>query len=322
MNQRLGKRLRQILLYKEISAVAAIIVICAVLSFFSSFFFTFPIWNTILTYASPIGFVAAGMTVLMVSGDFDLSVGSVFALTAVAAFHWASLGMNVWVATALSLGIACLAGLLNGVVVVKVGVNSFITTLGTGYLFLTLALVVSNGYTEIPPTDRLFQFVMGNGSIFGITDNILWLVAIVILCQLLLSKTTHGNWSLAVGGNRASAAAMGVNVARVKIMNFILCSFLAGLSGLINLTHINSAAGLSGTGLELETIAAVVVGGTALYGGSGTVIGSLLGALLLGTIFIGVNIAGVTSYWFEGVSGTVLVVTAILNQKIYKLRSR
>jgi simple sugar transport system permease protein len=309
-------------LFKETSAIFAIIVVCAVLSFFSRFFFTFPIWNTILSYASPIAVVAVGMTVLMVSGEFDLSVGSVFAMTASMTFHWVSLGMNVWIATALSLSIACLAGLLNGVVVVKIGVNSLITTLGTGYLFLTLGLVSTSGYVQIPPTDPLFQLVMGKGSTFGITNNLLWIVAIAILCQLLLSKTRHGNWTMAVGGGRAAAGAMGVNVARVKMMNFVLCSFLAGLAGLITLTRINAASAISGMGLELETIAAVVVGGTALYGGSGTVIGSMLGALLLGIIFIGVNIAGVSSYWFEGISGVVLVVTAILNQRIYKLRRR
>lgn len=271
-------------------------------------------------YAARIGVVAAGMTVLMVSGEFDLSIGSVFALTAVTDFYWTAQGMNVWVATAISLTIACLAGLLNGVLVVKMGINSFITTLGTQFLFLSLALVATNGYTVIPPSDPLFQFVMGNGNIFGITDNILWFIAFIILCQLLLSKTRHGNWSMAVGGRATAAAAMGVPVGRVKILNFVLCSFLAGLGGLVTLTRVNSASGNSGLGLELECIAAVVVGGTALYGGSGTVIGSMLGALLLGIIFIGVNIAGVTSYWFEGVTGVVLVITAILNQRIYNLR--
>lgn len=312
--------MRQIVFYKETSALVAIVVVGAVLSFFSRFFFTFEIWTTILGYAARIGIVAAGMTVLMVSGEFDLSVGSVFALTAVTTFYWTTLGMNVWVASAIALGIACLAGLLNGMLVVYAGINSFITTLGTQFLFLSVALWSTNGYTVIPPTDPLFQFVMGNGSIFGITDNILWFIAIILVCQLLLWKTRHGNWSLAVGGRSSAAGAMGVPVARVKIMNFVLCSFLAGLGGLITLTRINSASGNSGVGLELETIASVVVGGTALYGGSGTVIGSLLGAILLGMIFIGVNIAGVTSYWFEGVTGVVLVITAVLNQRIYRLR--
>ena len=261
-----------------------------------------------------VALVAIGVTVLMICGEFDLSVGSTFALMPMVMA--VSMGSGVPFAAAVALGFAACAaiGLVNGLVTIRFGIPSFITTLGMLFMARSLTVVISDGFppplSPDIPTDAFVGFV-GPGQM--IRMSFVWFVGIAILVSVLLSRTNVGNWIKATGGFHEAAASMGIPVDRVKLFCFVLCSVLAGFAGLLQVLRLGSPLPSIGEGLELQAVAAAVIGGTALAGGIGTVLGGVLGALLIRVIDNGLVLSRVDANWFKFAIGFLTIFAVVAN---------
>jgi len=258
--------------------------------------------------------VAIGVTILMICGEFDLSVGSVFALMPMTMAVAMGSGLPFSLAMTLGFGLCALIGWVNGMVTVRFGIPSFITTLGMLFMARSLTVVISGGFPplldpEIP--SAAFTAFIGPGDL--VRMSFVWLAVVGVLASLLLSRTNIGNWIRATGGFREAAASMGIPVARVKIGCFVLCSMLAGFAGLIQVLRLGSPLPSIGEGLELQAVAAAVIGGTALAGGIGTVLGGILGAVLIRVIDNGLVLSRVDANWFKFAIGALTIFAVVAN---------
>jgi len=264
--------------------------------------------------------VALGMTFVIISGGIDLSVGSVFALGGVVA-AWAS-PFGVLAALAAPLAVCGAIGLLNGVIIARTGLAPFIVTLASllGARGLLLAVTDEGATTYLVPRDSVL-LDLGRGTLLGLGHPV-WIA--LLLCALggvLLHRTRYGQGVYAVGGSEDAAALMGVPVARVKTLTYLLSGLLAGLAGALNAARLGSGVTILGAGMELDAIAAVVIGGTLLVGGAGTVSGTLCGVLLLGVIQNVINqIGNLTSSVQSVVSGAFLVVVVVTQTYLSRIR--
>ena len=264
--------------------------------------------------------VALGMTFVIIGGGIDLSVGSVFALGGVLA-AWAS----QWGAVAALVAplVVCGAiGLLNGVIIARTGLAPFIVTLASllGARGLLLALTDEGATTYLVPRDSVVLDV-GRGTLLGLGYPV-WIAALLcVLGAVLLQRTRYGQAVYAVGGSEDAAALMGLPVARVKTLSYLLSGLLAGFAGALNAARLGSGVTILGVGMELDAIAAVVIGGTLLIGGAGTISGTLSGVLLLGVIQNVINqIGNLTSSVQSVVSGAFLVVVVVTQTYLSRIR--
>jgi len=231
------------------------------------------------------GLVAIGVTILMICGEFDLSVGSVFALMPMSVAIMLNADVPFFPAVLVGLAICALIGLVNGVVTLYFSIPSFITTLGMLFIARSLTVVISGGFPPLLPADLptwAFTDYVGPGRLVRVS--LLWFAGIAVVATALLSLTNLGNWIKASGGFLEAAASMGIPVNRVKVFCFVQCSMLAGFAGLLQVLRLGSPLPSIGEGLELQAVAAAVIGGTALAGGVGTVLGAIIGALLIRVI--------------------------------------
>jgi simple sugar transport system permease protein len=272
--------------------------------------------NVLLTYTPEVGIPALGVTLLMIAGEFDLSVGSVFALTPLIGVILNGFGLDVWVSIIVSLISAALIGSLHGVITVKAKIPSFITTLGGLFVWGGLALIITNGlprYFVMPP-----ELVKAIGWQFApfINSQLIWFVGLTIALALLLEKHKYGNWILATGGNKEAAMSAGIDTDRVKTGAFALCSLLAGFGGLIEATRTAQALPTSGQNLPFSTIASAVIGGTSLFGGAGTLIGTLVAQFLTTFIQDGLVLIGAQSFYFQVYLGATIMIAVIANEYV------
>lgn len=266
-----------------------------------------------------VGLVAIGVTLLMICGEFDLSVGSVFAFMPMSVAIMLNAGVPFWPAVLLGLLICAAIGLFNGLITIRFLIPSFIATLGMLFIVRSLTVVISGGFPPLLPTDipsGVFTQFVGPGGLFRMS--FLWFVAVAILVGVLLSLTNFGNWIRATGGFYEAAAAMGIPVHGVKLACFMLCSMLAGFAGLIQVLRLGSPLPSIGEGLELQAVAAAVIGGAALSGGIGTVLGAIVGALLIRVIDNGLVLSQVDANWFKFAVGALLILAVIGNSWLRK----
>ncbi|ROU02909.1 ABC transporter permease [Histidinibacterium lentulum] len=264
--------------------------------------------------------VAIGVTLLMICGEFDLSVGSVFALCPMVMGVLLADGVSFWLAFPAGLGAALLVGLTNGIITIRFNIPSFITTLGMLFVARSATVVISGGFPPmIPqgamPRDAFVAFV-GPGDMFRMS--FLWFLAVAILVSLLLGRTNFGNWVRATGGFLPAAQSMGIPTARVKIACFMLCSLLAGFAGTIQVMRLGAPLPSIGEGLELQAVAAAVIGGTALTGGIGTILGGIIGAVLIRVIDNGLVLSRVDADWFKMALGGLTIFAVIVNAWLRK----
>lgn len=309
----------------------ALVSFLAIFIFFSiaaDNFFSLIAISNILTFASITGIIVIGVAMLMISGEFDLSVGSTFA---VASFIFAlslNAGMAPILAALFALAISAILGLINGLVLVWTGIPSFIITLGTLLAYRGIARAIGGGTLAAYQGEPLAIFTFLNGPIPFINDlsqppsnfrvSILWFIVIVVIAALVLRRTRYGNWVYATGGNPGAALAQGVALNRVKVTNFVLTGFLAGLAGIIQFAHRTSVDPLRGTGLELIAVAACVIGGVKLSGGYGTIFGAVVGMLLLQMLEQGLVLMAVSVQIFQAVAGAILILAVISNTYLSK----
>ena len=279
--------------------------------------------TAITTVASTIAIVSVGVTMLMISGEFDLSVGQNFAFTPIIwAILFVSNGVNEWLALAVALLLAACVGVVNGLVTTIFGIPSFITTLGMFFVLQGLNNLLISGHQLIMFDPSLAMSMLG--AKVGDTPfytPLLWMFVIATIFWFVLTRLRYGNWTYATGGKVGPAKAMGVPTGKVKRINFIVSAVFAGLAGCMQFAYIRGVTQGQGQNYELLAITAAVLGGTSLFGGSGTVWGSVIGAFLLATIQIGLVLIGVPGSFYVTFIGIMLVIVVIANVRLGRFGS-
>ncbi len=274
----------------------------------------------ILGFLPEMALVAVGVTLLMIAGEFDLSVGSVFALSPMTMAVLMTAGWNFWPAVAVALVVCIAVGLVNGWVTIWFDIPSFITTLGMMFMARSLTVVVSGGFPprlnfdNIP--EHLFVSYVGPGEMFR--ASFLWFAIIAAVIGLLLSRTNFGNWVRATGGFLPAARAMGIPTQRVKLACFVICSLLAGFAGIIQVLRLGSPLPSLGMGYELQAVSAAVIGGTSLSGGIGSIIGGIIGATLIRVIDNGMVMSQINGTWFQFAVGALTIFAVVGNAWLRK----
>jgi simple sugar transport system permease protein len=316
------RRLLKLALQKP--ELAATLLLMLLVLFFQiksdSVFLTYDNLRGMLGYLPEVGLVAIGVTLLMICGEFDLSVGSVFALMPMTMAVLMVAGWGFWPATGLGLLISAFIGFLNGWITIRFQIPSFITTLGMLFMARSMTVVVSGGFPprlnmdNIP--EELFINYVGPYDMFR--ASFLWFVGIALLIGFLLAKTNFGNWVRATGGFLPAAEAMGIPTNKVKIICFMICSVLAGFAGLIQVLRLGSPLPSIGEGMELQAVAAAVIGGASLSGGIGSISGGIIGAMLIRVIDNGMVMAQVNSNWFKFAVGALTIFAVVGNSWLRK----
>ena len=292
----------------------ALIVICIMLSIATPYFFTTQNIIIVLRQVSINGILAIGVTFVIIAGGIDLSLGSVLALTGVVAASFAHPGTYALVVPVM-LGIltGVIIGAINGLTITLGKVAPFIVTLGMMTIARGLALVWSDGrpVTNLSPA---FNYI-GGGDLLRIPVPILLFVLVIIVSAVILNYTRIGRYIYAVGGNENAARASGIRVSGVKLFAYIMCSGLAGLAGIILASRITTGQPNAGIAYELDAIAAVVIGGTSLLGGRGSIAGTVIGVLIIGVINNGLDLLNVTSYYQQIIKGVIIVGAVLLDRK-------
>ena len=261
--------------------------------------------RNVLLQASFVGIGAAGMTLLMINGAFDLSVAGLLGLCSVVlAILIPDFGMVGAILGTLVLGL--LLGLLNGLVVTKARIPAFIATLGMMNVFLAIGLIITDAKV-LPLTDKTFRS-LATGDFLGLPIPFIAMIVVYLLCFAIVNRTPYGRFVRAVGSNEAASFVAGIAVDRIRILTFMLVGLFTALAGVFLSAYLSSAQAIMATGYELRVIAVVVVGGTSLKGGRGTLLGSFTGALFFTMISNSLNIFGVGAYWQYVAVGIILII--------------
>ena len=293
-----------------------IAILLIIFGFFSltlrGMYFNWGNFKNMVSFSSYVGIGAIGMTFCIMTGNFDISIGSMLALAGVLGAS-AALTLGGIVGVIVTIVIAALLGLINGLFVTKLKIPAFITTLGMLFIFRALAYIYTNNNPQYI-SDRFWIF-LGNGSFLGLPLPIFIMGFCYLIAYLMLRKAPFGRYILAVGTNSRAASLSGINVDNVKILVFTLIGVFVGVSAVLNGSMLGAAnPGMMGEGYEFQVITAVVLGGTALAGGSGSLGGTLLAALIVVFLKTGMSNAQVNSYWQQVATGVVLIVAVSLNK--------
>jgi erythritol transport system permease protein len=316
-------------------AFFALIVIIAVFSFLSPYYFSLNNFLIMASHVAIFGILAIGMLLVILNGGIDLSVGSTLGLAGcIAGFlmqgvQLTALGVilypPVWAVVVMTCALGALVGAVNGVLIAYLKVPAFVASLGVLYVARGIALLMTNGltYNNLGGRPELgntgFDW-LGFNRLGGVPIGVLVLAALAIICGIVLSKTAFGRWLYASGGNERAAELSGVPVKRVKILVYVFSGVCAAIAGLVLSSQLTSAGPTAGTTYELTAIAAVVIGGAALTGGRGTVRGTMLGAFVIGFLSDGLVIIGVSAYWQTVFTGAVIVLAVLMNSIQYGRR--
>jgi len=298
--------------YPALGALIAFSAIFVTFSVIAPKFLTLRSLTGIFTLVSELGIITIGEAFLMISGEFDLSVGGVYALGG-ALFVVLANSLPSFLAFIITLGVAAFIGYVNGMITLRGGIPSFITTLGTMMITRGILLVATGGFSLTYKGDNFVPTILSKLIGRGFRPSHIWFIALALLFSFVLTRTRYGNWVFASGGNKEIARMKGVNTDSVKLRNFIISAVMAAIAGCMAISRFKFANVAFGTGYELEAIAAVVIGGTSLFGGYGTILGAALGAFLIGMIRIGLVLAGVPGYFYKALVGAVLITAALIN---------
>lgn len=265
----------------------------------------------LLRQVSANGFIAFGMTFVILTGGIDLSVGSTLALSSAFTASLIANQVNPAIAVFVGLLSGFLLGAMNGLLIAKGKMAPFIATLATMTIYRGSTLVFTNGNPITGLGNSFFFSFIGRGYLFGIPFPVVLMFLIFILLYILLHKTAFGRKTYAIGGNEKAAFIAGVKIDRIKVLIYALSGLMASISGMIITSRLNSAQPNAGQAYEMDAIAAVVLGGTSLSGGRGRIFGTLIGALIIGTLNNGLNLLGVSSFYQQIVKGIVIVIAVL-----------
>ncbi|AHA30582.1 ribose ABC transporter permease [Exiguobacterium sp. MH3] len=300
---------------QKLGPLAGLFAIVLVVSIMEPDFLTLNNLFNILRQVSINALIAFGMTFVILTGGIDLSVGSILALSSAFVAGLMTDGTSALIAVLAGLIVGAVMGALNGMVISLGKVAPFIATLATMTIFRGLTLV----YTDGKPITGLSQGgwfeLFGRGYFWIFPVPVLTMLIAFAVLYFILKKTTFGRYTYAIGGNEEAAKLMGIQVNKVKIMIYSLSGLMAALAGIILTSRLNSAQPTAGTSYELDAIAAVVLGGTSLSGGRGWIVGTLIGALIIGTLNNGLNLLGVSSFFQLVVKGLVILFAVLADRK-------
>jgi ribose transport system permease protein len=290
---------------KNYGMIIAFVLLCILLTILTPFFLTPSNLLNVVRQSSIIGIMAMGVTFVILSGGIDLSVGSVMAVSGMIAAGTMQNGGSMVVAILVALAVGIAAGLVNGLLVTKAGITPFVVTLGMMSIARGVTLIYSDGY-PISGFTPAFRYI-GGGAILGLPFPVIMLLLVVVVSWGVLTQTRLGRYTYAIGGNEETVKLSGINSNFYKTMVYVISGATAAISALILTSRLNSAGPTAGLTYELTVIAAVVIGGTSLSGGRGSVWGSLVGALLIAVINNGMNLLGISPYFQEFSRGVIII---------------
>jgi ribose transport system permease protein len=315
----LKSTLRRMTGFREFMIIAIIVAIALALAIARRGSLSLDNVHVILLGISVESIIAVAMTMLLVSGGFDLSVGSTLALSGMATAYL--VGPSGWpIPLAIAVGLACgtTIGILNGLIVAVIGINPFVTTLAM--MSIVRGLVMGLTRQNISGLPAHYKFI-GQETFCGVQHPILIALAIVILGDLLLRKSRFFRQNYYIGGNEKAARLSGINVARLKVFNYALAGLLSAVAGVVMTARLDAASKTDGLGTELKVITAVIIGGASLQGGEGTVLGAFLGLLLMALINHALNVIGVDPSWQPLVIGATLLAAVMIDTLGKKMKA-
>lgn len=292
--------------FREYGVVIGFIVLCIVISIASPAFASHKNILNLLRQSSIVGIIAAGMTFVIISGNFDISVGAVAAFSGAIIMKLATSGINIFVSILAALLLCAVIGCINGVFVAIINIPSLITTMAMVSVVKGAMLLLTGGY---PITENIHVLdVIGNGYLIGIPVPVVIFALTVVAAYIVLTKTRFGRYVYSVGGNQEAARLNGINVEAYKIKVFIINAVLAGLAGIVLVGRMGTASPVAGEGYDMDAIASVVIGGTSVAGGSGSVLKTVIGVLLMSVINNSFNLLGVDMYFQYIIKGLIILV--------------
>jgi ribose/xylose/arabinose/galactoside ABC-type transport system permease subunit len=298
--------LKRILRAPELGIFVPLVILCALVALNNAVFLSLDNLLDVLRNTSYILIIAVGMTFVLIGGGLDLSVGSFLAFCGLICGIGLKAGWPIPAAIMAGLAVGVVGGLLNALVIVRLSIPPLITTLGTLYMARGLVLVVTRGTPVYPLPDEFSA--LGNGYLFGIPSVVIVALAVSLAGAWTLKHTVFGREVYAIGGNEETARFSGISVRRVKTAIYVIVTVLAALSGVLMTARLGSAQPGIGDGYEMQVITAVIIGGTSLAGGSGTILGTVLGALFMSVLANGMNLIGVSVYWQKFVMGAIIII--------------
>ena len=298
----------------RLESLIVLALLCAAMTILSPFFLSLSNFLNILLATSTIGVLAIASTLILSSNGLDLSIGSMMGLTGTAgAYLVVEAGLPWPFAIIGCLGVGALAGWLNGQLITRARIPAFIVTLGMLGIARGLALIIApkGGAIYGLPDPVVY---LGQGRPFGVPSPVIILALTALAAHYLLAYSRFGRHTLAMGDNEAAARATGVNVERLRRTLYTLSGLLAGLAGLIFMARVNAGDPTAGLSYELTAITAAIIGGTSLFGGKGSILGTMVGALIMGVLQNGLNLLGVQSYYQQIAIGAVLILAVYIDQ--------
>lgn len=305
------KKFKKALSIDFLPLIIAYVVLIAFFAMKSPHFFTVKNFLNIALYAANVGILACTMTLMIVAGHMDLSIGSVIALAGVVMGKIMQAGYPMILAALACLGVGALTGVYNAILITRVKINAFITTLAGMEIFRGCAYLVTNGKAITLSGDFIKQ--IGRGYTLGVPNAVIIMLVMVVLFILISKYTTFGRRIYVIGGSNQVAYLSGINVERTLTILFILNGLVCGLATMIYCSQLGSAMPSNASGMEFDVISAVILGGASLSGGKGSIAGALFGALLLGTLSNGMVMLNIHTYWQQIISGVVLVVAVVFD---------
>ena len=294
---------------RDYAVLILIVLLMIVLSLASDAFLTSRNLLNILNQNAPLAIIACALTLVIIVGGFDLSTGAIFAVASVSSAYIA-INFNPYIGLLLAPIIGIGLGYLNGIIITTFKVHSFLSTIATSLVFRGLAILITGGFL-IPVRMKEFTW-LGREKIFEVHVAVYVLIVFAILSTFILTKTTVGRYIFAIGGNEDASILSGIKVNLVKIFAFSFCGFAAGIAAAIQVSRISLGTSQAGVGMELQAIAAVILGGTSIYGGSGAVWRSIAGVMLLALINNGFNILNADPFYKDLTTGLVIIAAVAL----------
>ncbi|TYP76709.1 ABC transporter permease [Paenibacillus methanolicus] len=298
--------------FQGLGSLVGLLLIIVVLSVTADSFLTVNNLLNILRQVSINALIAFGMTFVILTGGIDLSVGATLALSSALSAGLMAGGMSTWSAVLIGIVAGMAMGAVNGLLITKGRLAPFIVTLATMTVYRGLTLVYTDGK---PVTGLNEDFAMlGKGYFLQIPMPIIWMVIAFVVLYIILKHTTFGRRVYAIGSNEEATWLSGISISKVKVMVYSISGMLAAVSGMILTSRLNSAQPTAGASYELDAIAAVVLGGTSLSGGRGWIVGTLIGAVIIGVLNNGLNLMNVSSFYQQVVKGAVILIAVLLDR--------
>jgi ribose/xylose/arabinose/galactoside ABC-type transport system permease subunit len=299
-------------LFGKYGILFVFIIVCVLLAITAPNFVKPANLLNVFKQVSLVGIMATGMTFVIIAADIDLSVGSVAALAGVltAGFE-VNMGMPLALAIIIALAISVGIGASMGLIITKTKVHAFVVSLGMMTIVRGICFLLTNGYPISGVSESFVK--IGGGNVAGVPNLVFYLAAAIIIGYIVLTKTPFGRNVYAVGGNLTATRLAGINVDKVRITNFMISSFCAAMAGILLASRVSSGQPVASQGAELDAIAAVVIGGTSMYGGRGSMLGTLVGALFLGVIQNGLNLLQVSPYYQQIFTGSLIIIAVIID---------